>query len=49
MPTRACPARLFDYELDRPAGRLLIVVKSAHVFETERAYLLGVLADARAG
>ena len=31
--------------LGRPAGRLLMVVKSAHVYETERAYLLGVLAD----
>ena len=32
-------------QLGRPAGRLLMVVKSAHVYETERAYLLGVLAD----
>jgi thymidylate synthase len=31
-------------QLGRPAGRLLMVVKSAHVYETERAYLLGVLA-----
>ena len=32
-------------QLGRPAGRLLMVVKSAHVYETERAYLLGVLAS----
>jgi hypothetical protein len=31
-------------QLDRPAGRLLMMVKSAHVYETERADLLGVLA-----
>ncbi len=31
-------------QLGRPAGRLLMVVKSAHVYATERAYLLGVLA-----
>ena len=34
-------------QLGRPAGRLLMVVKSAHVYETERAYVLGVLAGAR--
>jgi Thymidylate synthase len=31
-------------QLGRPVGRLLMMVKSAHVYETERAYLLGVLA-----
>jgi thymidylate synthase len=31
-------------QLARPAGRLLMVVKSAHVYETERAYLVSVLA-----
>jgi hypothetical protein len=25
-------------------GRLLMIVKSAHVYETERGYVLGVLA-----
>ena len=34
-------------QLWRPAGRLLMVVKSAHVYETERGYLLGVLGGAR--
>ena len=29
---------------ERPAGRLLMMVKSVHVYETERGYLLGVLA-----
>ena len=33
--------------LGRPVGRLLMMVKSAHVYETERAYVLGVLAGAR--
>jgi thymidylate synthase len=33
-------------QLGRPAGRLLMIVKSAHVYETERAYLLDVLAGA---
>jgi hypothetical protein len=33
-------------QLGRPAGRLLMVVKSAHVYEAERAYLLGVLTGA---
>ena len=28
----------------RPAGRLLMTVKSAHVYETESAYVRGVLA-----
>ena len=31
-------------ELGRPAGRLLMVVKSAHVYETELAYLREILA-----
>jgi thymidylate synthase len=31
-------------ELGRPVGRLLMVVKSAHVYETEGDYVLGVLA-----
>jgi thymidylate synthase len=31
-------------ELGLPVGRLLMVVKSAHVYETERDYLRGVLA-----
>jgi thymidylate synthase len=31
-------------ELGRPAGRLLMVVKSAHVYETELAYLRDILA-----
>ena len=31
-------------ELTLPAGRLLMVVKSAHVYETERDYLRRVLA-----
>ncbi len=35
-------------QLGRPAGRLLMIVKSAHVYETERDYLLGVLADSLA-
>ena len=30
--------------LGRPAGRLLLIVKSAHVYETERGYVQGVLA-----
>ncbi len=33
-------------ELGRPAGRLLMVVKSAHVYETEFGYVRGVLAEA---
>ncbi len=32
--------------LGRPAGRLLMMVKSAHVYETERVYLQGVLSGA---
>ena len=32
-------------ELGRPAGRLLMVVKSAHVYETEFGYVRGVLAE----
>jgi thymidylate synthase len=31
-------------ELGLPVGRLLMIVKSAHVYETERAYVRGVLA-----
>jgi Thymidylate synthase len=31
-------------QLGRPVGRLLMMVKSAHIYETERDYLLGVLA-----
>jgi thymidylate synthase len=34
-------------QLGRPAGRLLMVVKSAHVYETERGYLRDVLAQYR--
>lgn len=34
-------------ELTLPAGRLLMVVKSAHVYETERDYLRRVLAGTR--
>jgi hypothetical protein len=30
-------------QLGRPVGRLLMMVKSAHIYETERDYLLGVL------
>jgi len=30
-------------QLGQPAGRLLMLVKSAHIYETERGYLLGVL------
>jgi thymidylate synthase len=30
--------------LGRPAGRLLLIVKSAHVYETERGYVQDVLA-----
>jgi thymidylate synthase len=33
--------------LGRPAGRLIMVVKSAHVYATEVGYLRGVLAAAR--
>jgi thymidylate synthase len=32
-------------ELGRPAGRLLMIVKSAHVYQTELAYVRDVLAD----
>ena len=35
--------------LGRPTGRLLMVVKSAHVYETEFAYVRGVLAAGAAG
>jgi len=34
-------------QLVRPAGRLLMIVKSAHVYETERGYLRGVLEEHR--
>jgi thymidylate synthase len=34
-------------QLGLPAGRLLMIVKSAHVYETERGYLRRVLAQAR--
>ena len=34
-------------ELSLPAGRLLMIVKSAHVYETERDYLRRVLAGTR--
>jgi hypothetical protein len=30
-------------------GRLLMIVKSAHVYETELAYVLGVLAENEGG
>jgi hypothetical protein len=33
--------------LGRPAWRLLMTVKSAHVYETERAYVLDVLTGDR--
>jgi thymidylate synthase len=36
-------------ELGLPVGRLLMIVKSAHVYETERAYVRGVLADQDSG
>ena len=35
-------------QLNRPAGRLIMIVKSAHIYQTERGYVLGVLADAGA-
>jgi thymidylate synthase len=34
-------------QLGLPAGRLLMIVKSAHVYETERGYLRRVRAEAR--
>lgn len=34
-------------ELGRPLGRLVFIVKSAHVYETEYAYMRGVLDPAR--
>ena len=34
-------------QLGRPAGRLLMIVKSAHVYETERGYLRDVLTQYR--
>ena len=34
--------------LGRPVGRLIMMVKSAHVYQTERSYVLGVLAGAGA-
>jgi thymidylate synthase len=36
-------------ELGLPVGRLLMIVKSAHVYETELAYVLGVLAENEGG
>ena len=33
-------------ELGHPVGRLLMVVKSAHVYQTESGYVRGVLAQA---
>lgn len=36
-------------ELGLPVGRLLMTVKSAHVYETELPYMHGVLATERAG
>jgi thymidylate synthase len=35
--------------LGRPTGRLLMVVKSAHVYQTEFGYVRGVLAEGAAG
>jgi thymidylate synthase len=32
-------------ELPAPVGRLLLIVKSAHVYETEIAYMRGILAE----
>jgi thymidylate synthase len=32
-------------ELGRPAGRLTMIVKSAHIYESDLAYVLAVLAD----
>ena len=34
-------------ELGRPAGRLLMVVKSAHVYQTEYGYVRGVLSQSK--
>jgi thymidylate synthase len=34
-------------ELRAPVGRLLMLVKSAHVYETEIAYMRGILAETR--
>ena len=34
-------------QLAQPAGRLLMIVKSAHVYETERAYLREVVEEYR--
>ena len=33
----------------RPAARLVMIVKSAHVYETDLEYVLGVLADEDSG
>ena len=35
--------------LDRPAGRLTFIVKSAHIYDTESAFMRGALAQASAG
>jgi thymidylate synthase len=45
-------ARLQHYvagELGRPPGRLLMTVKSAHVYETEFAYVRGILTEKESG
>ena len=34
-------------ELGLPVGRLLMVVKSAHVYQTESGYVRGVLAQSK--
>ena len=34
-------------ELGHPVGRLLMVVKSAHVYQTESGYVRGVLAQSK--
>jgi thymidylate synthase len=36
-------------ELGLPVGRLVMIVKSAHLYETERAYVRGVLTDQDSG
>ncbi len=53
IASRAEPGRLawmhVAGQLGRPAGRLLMMAKSAHVYETERVYSQGVLAVSAAG
>jgi len=34
-------------ELGRPVGRLLMLVKSAHVYQTEFEYVRGVMAQSK--